>query len=90
VGGEHAPWAADGAWQVQDQIADLSAELRAAVGTIGRQGCRRHSGGRQLAVNEIHDGRFLATAAWNRHQLHRHAQRCVVAGAIVYAGFRLV
>ena len=37
----------------------------------------------QLAANEIHDGRFLAAAAGNRHHLHDERERFGVADRIV-------
>ena len=76
MGGEHPPRAADRAGQLQHQIADLPAERRAAMGIVRRAvALAAMPAAGSLRANEIHDGRFLAAAAGNRHHVHHQRER---------------
>jgi hypothetical protein len=76
VGREHPPRAANGARQLENEIADLPFEWHAAVCVIGHQRPGGNTGLLQLAANVIHDGRFLAAATGNGHHFHDHFQSC--------------
>ena len=88
MSGKHPPRATDRARQFEHQIADLAAKRRAAVGIIERERTCRHAGRDQFAANEIHDGRFLAAAAGNRHHLHDQRERFGVADRFIRSQFR--